>query len=80
MSLFPEQVEETTKIDFDHLFHCRQNLRVTIVIRRFCLYLVKLDQNRNLELDIITYRKCQQANLRSLAPLNLLLFMFKKAR
>ena len=44
--------------------HCRQSLRLTIVIRRFCLCLVRLHQNRSLELAITTYRRYQQADLR----------------
>ena len=46
--------------------HCRQNLCLTIVIRRFCSRLVKLYQNQGLKLAVITYRKCRQADLRRL--------------
>ena len=47
--------------------HRRQNLRLTIVIRRFCSRLVKLHQNQDLKLAVITYCKCRQADLRGLA-------------
>ena len=42
----------------------RQNLRVTIVIRRFCLLLVKPDKNPAWSLGTITYQWDKQAGLR----------------
>ena len=35
--------------------HCRQNLRLTIVIRRFCYFLFRFHQNKEPNLSIITY-------------------------
>ena len=46
--------------------HCRQNLRVTMAIRRFCPYLVKLHQSQILKLATITYYRYQRADLRKL--------------
>ncbi len=49
-----------------HSDQSRQNLRLTIVIRRFCCFLFKLHQNRRSKLAIIACYKCRQADLRRL--------------